>query len=317
MIDLIVKTAVLAALAGWLTRRSRLDAAADAHRFWVLVLISPVLLVAINAALPPVAYVVPRIAVPAPVPVEWTLVVYLLVAGALLARVGAGIWSVRALSRGARRLGGEDLARLRALAGDAGLDIRESDLKVPVTAGVLCPCVILPRGWRHLAEPALLAILHHERAHVRRRDCTMALAGASLEAVFWFCPAVWIASARVRWFAEMACDAAAAREVGQQQYAGELLELAAGWAGARSPRYAVTAGAETHVARRIRLLIEGMPVDRRQRALLPVVLLVMIAATPLSGLVRFSASREVRPAAAVGNHNLHGHRPHSAFGIGH
>jgi beta-lactamase regulating signal transducer with metallopeptidase domain len=317
MIDLVLKTALLAAVAGWLTRRSRLDAAVDAHRLWMLVLISPVLLVAINAALPPVAYVVPRIAVPSPVPSEWTLVVYVLVAGALLARVGAGLWSVRALSRGARRLGRADLARLRALAGDAGLDIRESDLKVPVTAGVLRPCVILPRDWRHLAAPALLAVLHHERAHVRRRDCTVALAAALVEAVFWFCPAVWIASARVRWFAEMACDAAAAREVGQHQYAGELLDLAAGWAGARSPRYAITAGAETHVARRIRLLIEGLPADRRQRSLLPVVLLLMIAATPLSGLVRFSGSRSVAPPAGAFLGHLHVHRPHSASGIAH
>ena len=313
MIDLVLKTTVLAAVASLLTRRRRLETAADAHRLWLLVLASPVLLVAINATLPPVAYVVPRVDLASPISNEWTVVLYGGIAAALLGRVAAGLWGVRVLSRRARRLGGADLARLRLLAADDRLDIRESDVKVPVTAGVLRPCVILPRGWQSLAEPALSAILLHERAHVRRRDCTIALAAAIVEAVFWFNPGVWIASARLRLFAELACDAQAASHLGGRQYAGQLLDLAADWAGARSPRYAVTAGAETHVATRIRLLIDGTPANGRRRLLLPAVLLLMILATPLSGLVRFSASREVRPAAAVG-HDLHGHRPHAAFG---
>ena len=309
MIDLVIKTSVVALVAVCLTRRNRPETAADDHRVWLVVLFSPLLILAANAVLPPFALVLPRgPAVPAPPP-GWTSLLYALVASALLIRVGAGLWTVGALSRRARRLPEPDLARLRALAGVSRLHIREAELTVPVTAGVLRPCVILPRGWRRFGEASLSAILRHEAAHVRRRDCSLALIAALIEAVFWFCPAVWLASRRVRWFAEMTCDAEAARRMGPGRYAGELLELAAGWAGAPSPRYAITAGAETQVARRIRLLLDATTMDRRRRALFPVVLVVMALALPASALVRFSGSRVAPPAMASDHAGLHRH-PH-------
>jgi bla regulator protein BlaR1 len=307
VIDLVLKTTLLAGGAWLLTRRTRPESAADGHRLWLLVLTSPLLILAANAAVPPLAFVVPEVELVRARAPEWTPGIYLLIGSVLLARVAIGLWTVSGLSRSARRLPDGDLVLLRAIAGDARLDIRESDVAVPLTAGAVRPCVILPRGWRALAEPSLTAILRHEAAHVRRRDCTIALAAALVEAVFWFNPAVWIATSRLRWFAEMACDASAARGMGQDRYAGELLALAAGWANARSPRYAVTAGAETQVARRIRVLIDGPAVEGRRRARLPLVLLLIVLVTPVSALVRFSPWRPVAPAAAFDHVRSHFH----------
>jgi beta-lactamase regulating signal transducer with metallopeptidase domain len=296
MFDVLVKTAILAVIAALLTRRSQHATASDAHRLWLVVLFSPLLVLILNALLPPVAFLIPRVDVAAAstiVPGGWVFAVYGIVAAVLLGRVAIGLWAVRRLRLEARLLDGEDLARLRPLAGDPQLDLREADLLVPVTAGVLRPCVILPQGWRELSRSALTAILRHEAAHVRRRDCALALAGAVLEAVFWFNPAVWMASARLRWFAEMACDADAAVGMARGEYAAELLDLSAGWAGARSPRYAITAGAETHVARRIRLLIDGIECTGRRGSLLPTAVIVILLATILSAGVRVSSSRSV------------------------
>ena len=315
MCDVLVKTTLLMLVAAVLTRRSRHATAADAHRLWLVVLFSPLLVIAASAALPPVAFLIPRVDVAraaAGVRAEWLVMAYGVVAVVLLGRIGAGLWAVGTLRRQARPLGRADLARLRRLAGEPRLDLREADLLVPVTAGVVRPIVILPRGWRGLSLAALTAILRHEAAHVRRKDCAVALAAAVIEAAFWFSPAVWVASSRVRWFAETACDAEAEQGMASGEYAAELLELCAGWAGARSPRYAITAGAETHVARRIRLLIDGMGSSGRRGPLLPAAIVLVLLATVLSTAVRVSASRHIESSGWGFDHEFihphqHGH----------
>lgn len=316
MLDVLVKTTLLVGLAAALTRRTGHGSAADAHRLWLMVLVSPLLILAVNAVLPPIAFLVPRadlsrLSAPG-VSGGWLAGVYAAVAVILLGRVAAGLWGVSLLRRRALPLAGADLASVRALAGEPGLDLREADLLVPVTAGVVRPCVILPRGWRSLSSSALTAIVRHEAAHVRRKDCGRALVSAVVEAIVWVCPAVWIASARLRWFAEMACDAEAEKGMASGEYAAELLALSAGWAGARSPRYAITAGAETHVARRIRLLIDGMERRRTRRAVLPAAVIAVLLATVLSAGIRVSASRTIDSPARGFDHGFaqshqHGH----------
>lgn len=318
--DLAVKVALCAAVAALVTRRISHASAADAHRWWVAVLFSPVAVLLANTAAPPVAYLVPRAEIASIVGSRGgagVLWLYAAVAAVLLLRLALGLWSVSRLVRAATPLRGDDLAMVRRLSQVRNLDVRESQLSVPVTAGPLRSCVLLPRGWRSLSPAALTAILRHEAAHVRRRDCTQAVCAALLQAAFWFHPAVWLAGARMRWFAELACDAEAAGGMPPGDYASELLRLSAAWAGIRTPRQAITAGAETHVAARIRLLIDGVGTTDRGGRVLAFALLLMIPAIAASGLIRFSLARDLPARADFDHGGSHAHGPHSAFSIQH
>ena len=297
MIDLSVKWAIAAGLVWPVTRRTPPVHAAAAHRLWLVVLTLPALWIIGSLAVPPAAYVQLRSGVlPEPIAQReawlWTVAfgIYVGVALLLLGRVGVGVNAVRKLVRTSRPLSDNELSGAGLTLADNGCDVREADVDLPLTAGFVRPVILLPRGWRSLKTTALLAILHHEAAHVRRRDCLAAFGCALLEAVFWFNPAVWLATARVRWFAELACDAEAARSMKEDAYASELLALAAGWSRARRPMLAITAGAETNVARRIRLLLDEPP---RTRAIAIVALAVaLVAAVPLSSAVRFGSAPE-------------------------
>jgi beta-lactamase regulating signal transducer with metallopeptidase domain len=317
MIDLIVKMAIAAALAWLFTRRVTPANAAAAHRLWLVVVTSPVLWLAGQSLFAPVAYARLRTgALPeslsAPSAGAWEVAaaVYVTVAALLLLRALLGVISVRRLLAGALPLSTEELTRLRAIASAGPLQIREGELDIPVTAGFFNPVIVLPGGWRAISPAGMETILRHEAAHVRRRDCAVSLACAVLEAVCWFSPAMWLASAQVRWFAEMACDAEAARAMDDQAYAAELLSLAAGWSGARRPRYAITAGAETSVATRIRLLLDEMEQGGgRRRMLLPIAAVLLMVAVPIASTLRVGAATGAGSSTDADPHaTLHQHR---------
>ena len=297
MIDLSAKWAIAAGLVWLVTRRTPPVHAAAAHRLWLVVLALPLLWTIGFLVVTPAAYVQLRSGViPDSIAQRevwlWTVAfgIYLGIALLLLVRVGAGMNFVRKLVRASRSLSEHELLRANVTLADIRCDVREADIDLPLTAGFVRPVILLPRGWRSLSATALRAILHHEAAHVRRRDCLGALGCAVLEALFWFNPAVWLATGRVRWFAELACDAEAVQSMERDSYASELLGLAAGWRRARRPMLAITAGAETNVARRIRLLLDQPPRTRAVAIVALAVALVLIV--PLSSAVRFGTAPE-------------------------
>jgi beta-lactamase regulating signal transducer with metallopeptidase domain len=320
MLDLSAKWAIAAGLVWLVTRRTPPVHAAAAHRLWLVVLTLPLLSAIGSLVVTPAAYVQLRSGViPDSIAQReawlWTVGfgIYLGVALLLLARVGVGVNSVRKLVRASRPLSEQELLRVDVTLAEIRCDVRDADVDLPLTAGFVRPAILLPRGWRSLSASALRAILHHEAAHVRRRDCLGALGCAVLEALFWFNPAVWLATARVRWFAELACDAEAARSMEGDSYATELLGLAAGWRRARRPMLAITAGVETNVARRIRLLLDE---PSRTRAVAIVGLAIaLVLIVPLSSAVRFGTPPEsfsVAPSFGeswlpFGHNHSHGH----------
>ena len=314
MIELHVALAVAAAMAAALTLKITPANAPWAHRLWLLVLASPVLWAVGAILFSPAVMVSLRPGVLPQTLIGWSgevwsrlLWLYVGVAAALLLRTAMGVAAVRRLIGNSQSLAGNDLARLRALAGNPGLDIRSGVMDLPVTAGFLDPVVILPKGWRNISEGGLAAILRHEAAHVRRNDCLTALVCSVIEALAWFNPAVWLATSRVRWFAEMACDSDAARAMDGDVYASELLTLAAGWGAARRPYYTITAGAETGVARRIRLLLDEMEQGWRKRLLLPVAVLLLLIAIPLAARVRVGPANQPDAASGTVFSHTHGH----------
>ena len=313
MIDLLVKCGAAAVIAWLATRRITPSNAAWAHRLWLVVALSPLAWLAGEQIFAPLAYAGLR---PGPLVdtltqsagriAPWAPAVYAAVTTILLLRVLYGVVLVRRLVAGSRPIASSLLPEGAAPSALQGLDIRVGPLTLPVTAGFLRPVVILPAGWRQLAPAALEVILRHEAAHVRRRDPLVALTCAVAESVLWFNPAVWIAGRQVRWFAEMACDAEAAAAMSGQTYAAELLKLAASWTGLKRPLYAVTAGADTDVGRRIGLLIDELETGWRRRLLIPVLAIALLFALPLSATVRVGGSVRTDGWSTAGSHD-HGH----------
>jgi hypothetical protein len=79
--------------------------------------------------------------------------------------------------------------------------------QVPIVVGYLRPVVLVPVGLAaNIPAAQLEAILAHELAHVLRHDFVVNLMQTSLETVFFYHPAVWWLSRRIRIEREHCCD---------------------------------------------------------------------------------------------------------------
>ncbi|MFW6079804.1 MAG: M56 family metallopeptidase, partial [Gemmatimonadota bacterium] len=115
--------------------------------------------------------------------------------------------------------------------------LRESAaVRVPLSAGVVRPTILLPEGASDWPEARLASVLVHEMAHVRRRDALAHLVGRLACALFWFNPLVWRAARRLRAESERACDdAVLALGTRPSTYASHLFEIAHAAVGERGP----------------------------------------------------------------------------------
>jgi beta-lactamase regulating signal transducer with metallopeptidase domain len=97
----------------------------------------------------------------------------------------------------------------------------------PFTAGVLRPWILLPiTALTNLSPEQLEVVLTHELAHIRRADYLWNLLQTLIETLFFFHPAVWWISRRVREERELCCDDAALRSCADPAvYASALLRL--------------------------------------------------------------------------------------------
>ena len=97
----------------------------------------------------------------------------------------------------------------------------------PVLVGTVSPTLLLPPWVETMTADELEAVLAHELAHVRRYDPAWHAVCSLLLLSVWFHPVSgWIAS-RIRQTREMACDAAAAEQLGSaSRYAHALLQVA-------------------------------------------------------------------------------------------
>lgn len=116
--------------------------------------------------------------------------------------------------------------------------------RVPFTAGVLRPVVVLPADHPRWSCDTLHAALAHELAHVRRRDCLWQGVGNVVGVLLWWNPLVHLARRRQSGEAELAADrmaCASEPRILPSRYVDALLEVAgrggvptatAGWGGA-------------------------------------------------------------------------------------
>jgi beta-lactamase regulating signal transducer with metallopeptidase domain/HEAT repeat protein len=126
--------------------------------------------------------------------------------------------------------------------------------QVPMVIGMLRPVVLIPASLLTGLTPAQLeAILAHELAHVRRYDYAMNLLQTVFETLFFFHPAMWWLSRRMRDEREQACDELAVAVCGDPYFYSRVLLTVEEWRSARiSFAPAATGGSLT---RRVQKLI--------------------------------------------------------------
>ncbi len=100
-----------------------------------------------------------------------------------------------------------------------------STLNNPGVIGIIKPIVLIPVSMLTTYSTSdIEAIIAHELTHIRRNDYFINLFQMLIEALFFFSPAIWWISHRVRMEREVCCDAAAMQATGQQfEYANLLL----------------------------------------------------------------------------------------------
>ena len=144
------------------------------------------------------------------------------------------------------------IARSRSL---RATRLRESrDVVTPVAVGVLRPIVILPAGWREWSPATRRAVLAHEFAHLRRHDVLVAAFARLVQCVLWFHPLTWWLSRQISNLAELACDAAALKRVGDASgYARILVDFAGrvNAAGHRAALPGLAMAASSGIGRRV------------------------------------------------------------------
>jgi beta-lactamase regulating signal transducer with metallopeptidase domain len=95
------------------------------------------------------------------------------------------------------------------------------------TWGMVNPTILLPAGAREWGADRIHAVVHHELAHVLRRDWAVALTANLLRAVHWFNPLLWVACRRLRHESERACDdLVLASGMSGAEYATHLVDVA-------------------------------------------------------------------------------------------
>jgi beta-lactamase regulating signal transducer with metallopeptidase domain len=144
----------------------------------------------------------------------------------------AKLWAVGAILLALRAAGGWlILQRARRssshfMQGEAA-EVRIGNVSTPLTCGVVKPLIILPRSARDWDATRLRAVLLHEFAHVRRRDCLAKHVAQASRALLWWNPLARMLSARADQERESACDEAVlSNGVAPEDYARALLDTA-------------------------------------------------------------------------------------------
>ncbi len=122
--------------------------------------------------------------------------------------------------------------RIESLIQKVGIDrpvrvVESAIVQIPSTIGWLKPVVLVPTSaLTGLPPERLEAIIAHELAHIRRHDYLINLMQTAVETLFFYHPAVWWVSHRIRTEREHCCDEIAVDVCGDaHSYASALAEL--------------------------------------------------------------------------------------------
>jgi hypothetical protein len=237
IVSLILQSAVRSLLLGAcvyaLVKLVRLRDLSAETAIWLAVLIAALLMPALTALLPGMAWRLP-IAVPYPVTNSavtaspnskpWlfahggmlTIAAYALIASFGLIRLGIGLALTLRLLASAEPITEPWIE---------GRDIRQcAAINAPLSAA---HAILLPVDWRNWPPAKLQAVLAHEDCHVRRGDFFILLLASIHRAVFWFSPFAWWLQGRLGALAETASDKAAVGRIADAaEYAEILVDVA-------------------------------------------------------------------------------------------
>jgi beta-lactamase regulating signal transducer with metallopeptidase domain len=177
--------------------------------------------------------------------------------GAILvaARLAAGLVAARAMVRRASPAPSwaRAVAQVERATGLRAQVRMTDDLDAPAVTGVVAPVVLVPRASQAWTEARKVAVLHHEIAHVRQRDCLTQILAQLACALHWPNPLAWLAARRLRLERELSADdAVITAGTRATSYAEDLLVIA----GARpAPAGALGMAERSQLAARVAAIV--------------------------------------------------------------
>ena len=159
--------------------------------------------------------------------------------------------------------------------------VKSAAVAVPTVVGWLRPVILVPAGTLlGLSRGQLEAVLAHELAHIRRHDYLVNLLQHAVEIIFFFHPAVWWVSRKIREEREHCCDDVAVATSGRLlDYAQALAVLEE----QRGERIAMAVAADGgSLLARIRRLSGVKPGRNTPLAVLPILVLLGAIAIPVA-----------------------------------
>jgi beta-lactamase regulating signal transducer with metallopeptidase domain len=228
----------------------------------------------------------------------------------------ASLWAVGAIFLAIRAAGGWLILRrarrssIHFMQGGAA-EVRIGNVSTPLTCGIVKPLIILPRNAREWDATRLRAVLLHESAHVRRRDCLAKHVAQTTRALLWWNPLARMMSARADQEQERACDEAVlSTGVAPEDYARALLDTASEYS---SPWLFGCAVSNSSVLRaRLEHLFAWRPEVRRatRRTALAIPLLLALMTGVSCAAKRMTQSQIAPGLNVVSNARGAGPRPH-------
>lgn len=153
-------------------------------------------------------------------------------------------------------------------------EVRVMDgLRSPFVWGLGRTVLLWPAG--HSASPRCArGVLAHELAHIRRRDHRTAWLEIAVTTFLWWNPLVWLVRARMRFYAELSCDAwaVAVYPDDRRAYAATLIDVAESVSGALALGHAEAK--PQNFERRLRMVMR----ERMSCRIQPLIAVVAIAA---------------------------------------
>lgn len=159
----------------------------------------------------------------------------------------------------------------------------------PMVIGTLRPVVLIPIGLlTGLPGSQIEAILAHELAHIRRYDYLINILQSFVEVVFFFHPALWWLSEKVRMEREHCCDDLALEACGDRMSLAHALVGIAEWK--TNHALAMTfASKKPLLLQRVKRVMGITPKPNRFMASLPITLLFVLA---LAGISMYAVGQD-------------------------